>query len=86
MESFIRTARKRDVIQKRFKENIGYANIKIIGCGGAGNNTIDRLMKIGIQGAKCIGINTDRQHLDMIDAHIKLLIGKNLKQGYVTVT
>ena len=27
-------------------------DIKIIGCGGAGNNTIDRLMKIGIQGAK----------------------------------
>ena len=81
MESFIRNARKREVVQKRLKENIGYANIKIIGCGGAGNNTIDRLMKIGIQGAKCIAINTDRQHLDMIDAHIKLLIGKNLTRG-----
>jgi len=81
MESFIRNARKRDNIQQRFKGNIGYANIKIIGCGGAGNNTVDRLMKIGIQGAKCVAINTDRQHLDMIDAHIKLLIGKNLTRG-----
>jgi len=80
MESFIRNAKKRNVIQ--FKEDkIGYANIKIVGCGGAGNNTVDRLMKIGIRGAKCISINTDRQHLDMRDAHIKILIGKNLTRG-----
>ena len=80
MESFIRTARKRDIIQTR-QEKIGYANIKIMGCGGAGNNTINRLMKIGIRGAKCVAINTDRQHLDMIDAHMKILIGKNLTRG-----
>ena len=80
MESFIRTARKRDVIQTR-QEKLGYANIKIVGCGGAGNNTINRLMKIGIEGAKCVAINTDRQHLDMIDSHIKILIGKNLTRG-----
>ena len=80
MESFIRTARKRDVIQTR-QEKMGYANIKIVGCGGAGNNTINRLMKIGIKGAKCVAINTDRQHLDMIDSHIKILIGKNLTRG-----
>ena len=35
-----RTARKRDVIQTR-QEKMGYANIKIVGCGGAGNNTIN---------------------------------------------
>jgi cell division protein FtsZ len=80
MESFIRNARKREIIQSR-EEKIGYANIKIVGCGGAGNNTIDRLMKIGIRGAKCVAINTDRQHLDMVDAHIKILIGKNLTRG-----
>ena len=80
MESFIRNAKKRKVIQFR-EERIGYANIKIVGCGGAGNNTVDRLMKIGIRGAKCISINTDRQHLDMRDAHIKILIGKNLTRG-----
>jgi len=80
MESFIRTARKRDIIQTR-QEKIGYANIIIMGCGGAGNNTINRLMKIGIRGAKCVAINTDRQHLDMIDAHMKILIGKNLTRG-----
>ncbi|MHA1291627.1 MAG: cell division protein FtsZ [Promethearchaeota archaeon] len=80
MESFIKNARKRSIVRPEY-ENIGQANIKIIGCGGAGNNTIDRLMKIGIRGAKCIAINTDRQHLDIVDAHIKILIGKNLTRG-----
>ncbi|MFX1259064.1 MAG: cell division protein FtsZ [Promethearchaeota archaeon] len=80
MESFIRNARKRERIHSR-KDGLGQANIKIFGCGGAGNNTIDRLMKIGIQGAKCVAINTDQQHLDAIDAHKKILIGRNLTRG-----
>ncbi|TFG17839.1 MAG: cell division protein FtsZ, partial [Promethearchaeota archaeon] len=79
MDSLIRNARKR-IVEKK-PDHIGYANIKIIGCGGAGNNTVDRLMKIGINGAKCISINTDRQHLDMNDSNIKVLIGKNLTRG-----
>lgn len=80
MESLIRIAKKREVIRPT-RENIGYANIKIVGCGGAGNNTINRLMKIGIRGAKCVAVNTDLQHLDSVESHIKLLIGKNLTRG-----
>ncbi|MHA1699645.1 MAG: cell division protein FtsZ [Promethearchaeota archaeon] len=64
-----------------YGERIGAAKIIIIGTGGAGNNTIDRLMKIGIQGATCIAINTDQQHLDFIEAHEKLLIGKKITRG-----
>ncbi|MFO8019463.1 MAG: cell division protein FtsZ [Promethearchaeia archaeon] len=79
MDSLIEKAKSRS--QPKADESIGYANIKIVGCGGAGNNTVDRLMKIGIKGAKCISINTDRQHLDMREAHIKLLIGKQLTRG-----
>ncbi|MFX1260095.1 MAG: cell division protein FtsZ, partial [Promethearchaeota archaeon] len=63
----MRNAKKRNIVKTGY-ESIGLANIKIVGCGGAGNNTIDRLMKIGIKGAKCIAINTDRQHLDVTDA------------------
>ncbi len=80
MESLIRNARKREVIRPT-RENFGYANIKIVGCGGAGNNTINRLMKIGIKGAKCVAVNTDLQHLESVESHIKLLIGKNLTRG-----
>jgi len=80
MERLLREAKTRDILKQRF-DSIGYANIKIMGCGGAGNNTINRLMKIGIMGAKCIALNTDHQHLEMIDAHQKVLIGKNLTRG-----
>ncbi len=80
MDSFIKNARNR-VITRPDRHNIGYANIKIVGAGGAGNNTINRLMNIGIRGAKCVAINTDHQHLDMIESHIKILIGKNLTRG-----
>jgi cell division GTPase FtsZ len=37
----------------------GECKIAIVGVGGCGNNTIDRLMKSGISGAECIAINTD---------------------------
>ncbi len=80
MESLIKNAKNREIIRP-VRDATGYTNIKIIGCGGAGNNTVDRLMKIGIKGAKSIAINTDRQHLDVIDANIKILIGKTLTRG-----
>ncbi|MFH1630825.1 MAG: cell division protein FtsZ [Candidatus Aenigmatarchaeota archaeon] len=57
------------------------ANIKIIGCGGAGNNTISRLMQTGVVGAETVAINTDAQDLLYTDADTKLLIGKNITGG-----
>ncbi len=57
------------------------AKILIIGTGGAGNNTIDRLMKIGIRGAECIAVNTDKQHLETTNSHKKLLIGEKITRG-----
>ncbi len=80
IQSLIKSA-KQNAINRQGKELVGYANIKIIGAGGAGNNTIDRLMKIGIKGAVCIAINTDHQHLEMVESHVKILIGKNLTRG-----
>jgi len=58
-----------------------FNKIKIIGCGGAGNNTITRLMDAGIEGAETIIINTDAQDLLYSDAHTKVLIGRNLTKG-----
>lgn len=59
----------------------GSAKILIIGAGGAGNNTIDRLMKIGIKGAECVAVNTDKQHLEFVNAHKKILIGEKITRG-----
>jgi cell division protein FtsZ len=59
----------------------GECKIIIIGVGGCGNNTIDRLMKSGMNGADCIAINTDVQHLNNIHADKKVLIGEQITRG-----
>ncbi|WEU40955.1 MAG: cell division protein FtsZ [Candidatus Odinarchaeum yellowstonii] len=59
----------------------GNARIVVVGTGGGGNNTINRLLTLGIHGAECIAINTDRQHLDFIKAHRKILIGEMITRG-----
>ncbi|MEM5799612.1 MAG: cell division protein FtsZ [Candidatus Aenigmatarchaeota archaeon] len=58
-----------------------FNKIRIIGCGGAGNNTITRLIDAGVEGAETIIINTDAQDLLYSDAHTKILIGRNLTKG-----
>ena len=55
--------------------------IKVIGCGGGGSNTIDRLYEMGVYGAELIAINTDVRHLIKVRAHKKILIGKQLTRG-----
>ncbi|MEM2115407.1 MAG: cell division protein FtsZ [Candidatus Woesearchaeota archaeon] len=55
--------------------------IKIIGVGGAGNNTVERIYREGIEGAQIIAVNTDAQDLLYTPAHKKILIGKELTRG-----
>lgn len=57
------------------------AKIKVIGCGGAGNNTINRISEVGIAGTETVAINTDAQDLLYTNANIKILIGKDLTKG-----
>lgn len=60
---------------------LGQPRIVIVGCGGAGNNTINRLYHMHVNGAETIAINTDKQHLDMIQADKRVLVGKSLTKG-----
>jgi len=55
--------------------------IKVVGCGGAGNNTINRISEVGIKGIETIAINTDAQDLLYARSDKKLLIGKELTHG-----
>jgi cell division protein FtsZ len=57
------------------------ANIKVIGSGGAGNNTITRMMQVGIEGVYTVAVNTDAQDLLYSDGDFKILIGKELTGG-----
>ena len=47
--------------------------ILICGCGGSGNNTMNRITHLGVEGAITVAINTDKQHLDHTRALQKLL-------------
>jgi cell division protein FtsZ len=74
---------KESNIDKELREFIESrkTKIKVVGCGGAGNNTISRIMQVGITGAQTIAVNTDAQDLVYTDCDIKLLIGKKLTGG-----
>jgi cell division protein FtsZ len=56
-------------------------SIKVIGCGGAGTNTISRCLEGDIRGGDYIAINTDAQHLLQTHASRKVLIGRHLTKG-----
>jgi cell division protein FtsZ len=56
-------------------------NIVVIGCGGSGSNTIQRLSEEGITGAELYAINTDAQHLLNIKVRNKILIGRYKTRG-----
>jgi cell division protein FtsZ len=56
-------------------------NIRIIGCGGGGSNTINRIAEEGIVGAELIAANTDAQHLLSISAPRKILLGRRATRG-----
>lgn len=55
--------------------------IKVIGCGGSGTNTIQRMTEEGILGAELFALNTDAQHLLFSKVDRKLLIGRKTTRG-----
>jgi len=57
------------------------AAIKVVGTGGAGNNTINRITEVGVAGAETIAVNTDAQDLLYTSADKKILIGRDLTKG-----
>lgn len=57
------------------------ASIKVVGCGGGGNNTINRISEVGIAGSETIAINTDAQDLLYTTADKKILVGRETTKG-----
>ncbi len=55
--------------------------IKVVGCGGAGNNTLTRLLEVGVSGVVAVAVNTDAQDLLYADADEKILIGREITNG-----
>ncbi len=55
--------------------------IRIVGMGGAGCNTIDRIVRAGIASADLYAANTDAQHLLHIKSPKKILLGRETTRG-----
>ncbi len=84
MQDIVNEALERDEQEQKQMDDVdgfGDPRIVIVGAGGAGNNTVNRLYNIGVDGAETIAINTDKQHLKMIEADTKILVGKSLTSG-----
>ncbi|WP_340099977.1 cell division protein FtsZ [Salinibaculum salinum] len=84
MQDIVKEALERDEQEQQQMDDVdgfGDPRIVIVGAGGAGNNTVNRLYNIGVDGAETIAINTDKQHLKMIEADTKILVGKSLTNG-----
>lgn len=58
-----------------------FAQLKVIGVGGAGNNAINRMISAGLRGVEFIAINTDLQVLSRSQANTKIQIGDKLTKG-----
>mgnify|MGYP001113141547 FL=1 len=52
------------------------AEILVVGVGGAGGNTVTRLLDIGLEGVESVAMNTDAQALIYADAGRKMLLGQ----------
>ncbi|MBT6995467.1 cell division protein FtsZ, partial [Candidatus Woesearchaeota archaeon] len=79
----ISNPRKENVLDAELEELLSKqrATIKVVGCGGAGNNTINRIVEVGVVGAETVAINTDAQDLLYTSADKKILIGRDLTKG-----
>jgi len=58
-----------------------FANIKVVGVGGGGNNAVNRMIESGLKGVEFISVNTDKQALFTSKAEHKLQVGEKLTRG-----
>ena len=82
MDFLVQNALRQQPQQTEFEGlDVGQANIKVIGVGGAGNNMVNWLYKKGVKGAEVIAVNTDQQHLQITESDRKFLLGRNVTKG-----
>ncbi|MFW5981444.1 MAG: cell division protein FtsZ [bacterium] len=58
-----------------------FANIKVVGVGGGGNNAVNRMIEQGLDGVEFIAINTDAQALLSSNAGRTIRIGEKITRG-----
>ncbi len=58
-----------------------FAQIKVIGVGGGGNNAVNRMIESQLKGVQFIAVNTDKQALFTSKAEYRIQIGEKLTKG-----
>jgi cell division protein FtsZ len=61
-----------------------FARIRVVGCGGSGNNAVNHMIASKVKGVEFIAVNSDAQDLHRSQAKRKIHIGKNLTRGLGT--
>jgi cell division protein FtsZ len=56
--------------------------IKVVGVGGGGNNALNHIIRGNVGGVDFIAANTDHAHLELIEAPIKIMLGRELTKGH----
>ena len=69
------------MLEIRTNEAESAAKIIVVGVGGAGNNAVNRMVDEQIDGVDFIGVNTDKQALQLCKAPRLLQIGEKLTKG-----
>ena len=69
------------MLEIRTTEADASAKIIVIGVGGAGNNAVNRMIDENIGGVEFVGINTDKQALQLCKAPTLIQIGEKLTKG-----
>lgn len=59
----------------------GFANIKVVGVGGAGGSAVNRMKEAGLSGVQFVAMNTDAQALHNSQADIKIHLGHDTTNG-----
>jgi cell division protein FtsZ len=62
-------------------DNTSTAKLKVIGCGGAGGNAVNRMIGAGLRGVEFISANTDVQALNQSLAPTRIQIGQHATRG-----
>ncbi|MCL2057773.1 MAG: cell division protein FtsZ [Oscillospiraceae bacterium] len=62
-------------------EKNDFAQIKVVGVGGGGNNAVNRMVDSGLRGVEFISLNTDKQALLASKATTKIQLGDKLTKG-----
>ncbi|MCR5654997.1 MAG: cell division protein FtsZ [Lachnospiraceae bacterium] len=69
------------MLEIKSNDNDSAAKIIVIGVGGGGNNAVNRMIDEGITGVNFIGVNTDKQALQLCHAPKLIQIGEQLTKG-----